>query len=62
MLKNYCSIVLIKHPFELKGAKMKEDYIETIKRLLNECEDLELLDFIFQLLHKASLQETAQVG
>lgn len=41
---------------------MKEDYIETIKMLLNECEDLELLDFIFQLLHKASLQETKQAG
>lgn len=32
---------------------MKEQYITDIIELLNQCEDLSLLDFIYQLLYKA---------
>ena len=32
---------------------MKEQYIKDITELLEECEDLSLLDFIYQLLYKA---------
>lgn len=31
---------------------MKDEYIEKITELLNNCEDLSTLDFIFQLLQK----------
>lgn len=41
---------------------MKEEYIVTIEKLLEDCEDMELLDFIFQLLHKASLQKIREAG
>jgi hypothetical protein len=32
---------------------MQEEYIKTITKLLHECRDLELLDFIMQLLQKS---------
>lgn len=32
---------------------MKEEYITAIKKLLQECNDLELLDLILQLLGKS---------
>lgn len=33
----------------------KQEYIEAIIPLLNECEDLSLIDLIFQLLKKQSI-------
>ncbi len=33
---------------------MIQDYIETIKSLLEKCEDIELLTIIFKLLQKSS--------
>lgn len=33
---------------------MQKEYIETIIKLLNECNDIELLDLILQLLQKSS--------
>lgn len=35
---------------------MKEQYIRTITELLQQCNDLKLLDLIFQLLKKRSTQ------
>ena len=32
---------------------MCEEYINTIIKLVNECNDIELLDFIMQLLQKS---------
>ena len=32
---------------------MKEQYTKEIMELLEQCEDLSLLDFIYQLLYKA---------
>lgn len=32
---------------------MHEEYINTIVKLVNECNDIELLDFIMQLLQKS---------
>lgn len=32
---------------------MKEEYIKQIIELLNQCNDISLLDLIFQLLHKS---------
>lgn len=32
---------------------MKETYIEKIEELINNCSDIELLDFVFQLLTKS---------
>ena len=32
---------------------MREEYIITITQLLNECNDIELLDFVMQLLQKS---------
>lgn len=32
---------------------MREEYINTIIKLVNECNDIELLDFIMQLLQKS---------
>lgn len=31
---------------------MKEEYIQEITKLINNCEDISLLDLIFQLLKK----------
>ena len=31
---------------------MKEEYINAINNLLQHCNDIELIDFIYQLLHK----------
>ena len=33
---------------------MQEEYINTIHKLLQECSDIELLDFIMQLLQKST--------
>lgn len=33
----------------------KQEYIEAIIPLLNECEDLSLIDLIFQLLKKQAI-------
>lgn len=46
ILKNACSY------FERSYA-MKEEYITTIINILQKCEDIELLDFILQLLQKS---------
>ncbi len=35
---------------------MKEEYIQTITELLKQCNDISLLDLIFQLLKKHSTQ------
>lgn len=35
---------------------MKEEYIQAITELLKECNDLSLLDLIYQLLKKQSAQ------
>jgi hypothetical protein len=35
---------------------MKEEYVEKITELLPDCNDLSLLDLIFQLLKKHSAQ------
>lgn len=35
---------------------MKDEYINEIIKLLKNCKDLSLLDFIFQLLKKHSAQ------
>lgn len=32
---------------------MKEEYIQQIIELLNQCNDISLLDFVFQLLRKS---------
>lgn len=32
------------------GASMKEEYINAITSLINQCQDIELLDLIFRLL------------
>jgi hypothetical protein len=32
---------------------MKEEYLEKINNLLEKCEDLSMLDFIYQLLDKS---------
>lgn len=32
---------------------MKNEYLEKINTLLEKCEDLSLLDFIYQLLNKS---------
>lgn len=32
---------------------MKEEYIEKITTLLNDCNDISLLDFVFQLLNES---------
>lgn len=37
-----------------RGCNMQKEYIENIAKLLNECNDLELLDFILQLLNASS--------
>lgn len=38
----------------MKGVmQMKEEYITNIIQLMQQCNDLELLDFIFQLLNKS---------
>ena len=36
---------------------MQKEYIPQINKLLHECDDIELLEIILQLLHKASLQK-----
>lgn len=33
---------------------MKKEYIETIIQLVQNCNDIELLDFVLQLLQKSS--------
>lgn len=33
---------------------MQEEYINTIVKLVNQCNDVELLDFIMQLLQKST--------
>lgn len=33
---------------------MKKEYISAITKLLNECNDLEMLEIIFQLLKKSN--------
>lgn len=33
---------------------MKKAYIEEINKLLNNCDDISLLDFVFQLMVKES--------
>lgn len=38
---------------------MKDEYIESIKKLLDQTEDVQLLDLIFQLLHKSVCIENA---
>ena len=35
---------------------MKDEYIQAITELLKNCNDISLLDFIFQLLKKHSAQ------
>ena len=37
---------------EEEKYKLKEEYQEEINRMILICNDIELLDFIFQLLHK----------
>ena len=32
---------------------MREEYINTISQLLQKCDDIELLDFVMQLLQKS---------
>ena len=32
--------------------KLKQEYISSINNLINECNDIDLLDFIMQLLQK----------
>ena len=47
-----------------KGAKRmddelpKEEYIEAINNALNKCMDIELIDFIFQILKKSICNAT----
>jgi hypothetical protein len=37
----------------MKGVpQVKEDYIESIKQMLEACDDIALLDLIYQLLKK----------
>lgn len=41
--------------FILKGIlTVKEEYVESIKQRLEECEDVALLDLILQLLQKSN--------
>lgn len=37
---------------EAGKCELKEEYQEEINRMILICNDIELLDFIFQLLHK----------
>lgn len=37
---------------------MEEEYIENIKRMISKCEDVALLDLIFQLLKKEGYANT----
>ena len=40
----------------MKGIlKVKEEYVELIKLMLESCEDIALLDLIYQLLKKISV-------
>jgi len=32
---------------------MREEYIQSIEKMLHRCDDISLLDFIFQLLQKS---------
>ena len=36
-----------------RSCNMQKEYIENIMKILNECNDIELLDFILQLLQKS---------
>ena len=46
----------------MKGIlKVKEEYVESIKQMLEECEDVALLDLIFQLLKKVELLNKVEV-
>lgn len=40
---------------------MKEEYVESIKQMLEKCEDVALLDLIFQLLKKVELLNEVEV-
>ena len=37
---------------EAEKCELREEYQEEINRMTLICDDIELLDFIFQLLHK----------
>jgi len=41
---------------ERRSPKMKEEYIQAITELLKKCNDLSILDLIYQLLKKHSAQ------
>ena len=36
---------------------MKEDYLQRINELMNECQDMALLDLILKILEKENLNE-----